>query len=170
MAMTEAVKRNVETALIADKGAVLEYVAKENGVTVVEIVSCLPSHQAVTISGDLFVDVMGEISTWGEITFLVHTDDVILEAKGIVPAGSVSHGYFNLHGKPIGGHLKADNCASISFISRPLFKSDSCSVQFYNKAGGCMFKIYLGRDDKRQLIPSQVAKFENYRDQISTTQ
>lgn len=167
MSLTSESRVAVEKALEADPGAVLEYVAKENKVTAADVIDCLPQDQVATVSGDNFVRVMTEISGWGEITFLVHTDDLILEAKGIVPPGSEARGFYNLHGKPIGGHLKAENCASISFVSRPLFTSETRSVQFYNKDGACMFKIYLGRDEKRQLIPEQVNKFESYRDQLS---
>jgi heme iron utilization protein len=170
MAMNIEERTAVEKALNAGNGAVLEYIARENNVTAADVVSCLPAHEAVTISGDKFVEVMTEIANWGEITFLVHTDDLILEAKGSVPAGSEARGFYNLHGNPIGGHLKNTNCDSISFVTRPIFQNDSCSVQFYNKDGGSMFKIYLGRDDNRQLIPEQVESFEKYRDQMASGQ
>jgi len=167
MSPTQDVRSQVESALAANPGGVLEYIAKENKVSAADVIACLPPHEAVTISGEHFVSVMGEIATWGEITFLVHTDDLILETKGCLPEGSEARGFYNLHGKPIGGHLKAENCAIIAFVSRPLFTSDTRSVQFFNKDGGCMFKIYLGRDEKRQLIPEQVARFEAYRDKMA---
>ncbi|HBQ35355.1 MAG TPA: heme utilization cystosolic carrier protein HutX [Rhodobacteraceae bacterium] len=167
MTMTDEAKTKVKNALAETPGAVLEQVAKENGVTVADVVSCLLPEQVRTISGDKFEAVMTEISTWGEITFIVATNDVIFEAKGEVPTGSVGRGFYNLHGKPIGGHLNLNNCASISFVSRPLFTSDTHSVQFYNHDGGCMFKIYLGRDADRKLIPEQVATFKAYREKMA---
>ena len=170
MAMSSEVRQAVANALTADEGGVLEFIARDNNVTPADVISCLPAHEAVTISGDHFVEVMSEISNWGEITFLVHSDDLILEVKGSVPAGSQARGFYNLHGKPIGGHLKATNCASISFVSRPLFQKESYSVQFHNHDGGCMFKIYLGRDEKRQLTPEQVEMFKSYREQMKRGQ
>lgn len=168
MALTAESRAAVEAALEKEPGAVIEAVAEENGVTPADVIACLPTGQAVTVDGSLFESVMQEIAGWGEVTFIVNTPDLIFEAKGEVPKGSMGRGYYNLFGKPIGGHLKADNCASVSFVSRKLFSSDTHSVQFYNKDGGCMFKIYLGRDKKRNLIPEQVAKFAECRDRMQT--
>lgn len=157
----------VMASLAENSGAVLEQIAQQHEVTTADVVSCLPDHEASSISGDQFEQVMLEISNWGEITFLINTPDIIMEAKGVVPKGEMGRGFYNLHGKPIGGHLNAANCASISFVSRKLFSSDTHSVQFYNHDGGCMFKIYLGRDEDRQLIPAQVEMFKNYKNQIT---
>lgn len=156
----------LRTALQQNPGAVLEDVAREHGVRPLDVVSALPDHEAVLVDGGAFVEVMGEMTGWGEVTVIVNTGDVILEAKGEVPQGSLGFGYYNLHGKPIGGHLKADRCAKIAFVSRRLFTSDTHAVQFYDRDGGCMFKVYLGRDADRQLIPAQVAKFQALRDRL----
>lgn len=166
MTLTAQTRAAVKKALTDQPAGVLDYIAKEVGVSPADVISCLPADQASSIAGDTFAEVMAEISNWGEITFLVHTADVILEAKGVVPKGSEAQGMYNLHGKPIGGHLRMENCASIAFVSRPLFSSDTHSVQFFNHDGGCMFKIYLGRDAARQLIPEQVTAFKTYRDKI----
>jgi putative heme utilization carrier protein HutX len=88
----------------------------------------------------------------------------VLECKGALPLGSFSRGYYNVHGdSPIGGHIKAENCASIAFVSRPFMGRASCSVQFFNKAGEAMFKVFVRRDAQRELIGSQVADFEALR-------
>ena len=158
----------IEASLEENPGAVIEYLAKDNDVAPADVIACLPDGQAETIAGEHFETVMEEIARWGEITFLVHTDDLILEAKGAVPKGSTARGFYNLHGKPIGGHLKAENCAAISFVSRPLFNNDTYSVQFFNKAGGCMFKIYLGRDEARQMFPEQIKSFKDCRDRMAS--
>lgn len=169
MTMSPQARAAVDKALIEQPAGVLDYIAKEVGVSPADLISCLPADQATSIAGNMFADVMNEISEWGEITFLVHTDDVILEAKGVVPKGDEAQGMYNLHGKPIGGHLRIGNCASIAFVSRPLFSSITHSVQFFNHDGGCMFKIYLGRDKDRQLIPEQIAAFQTYRDKLKSS-
>jgi len=160
-------KQAIQKSLANDPGAVLDYVAKEYDVTVADVIACLPKEQATIVEGSLFETVMRTMSDWGDVTFLVHTEDVILEAKGIIPKGKTARGFYNLHGAPIGGHLKGENCASIAFVSRPLFSSDTKSVQFFNKKGGCMFKVYLGRDEKRQLIPAQIEAFEALKTSLS---
>ena len=159
MTLSAQTRKAVAASLAAAPGAVLEEIAARHGVSTADVVACLPAGEALTISGSRFEDVMTAIAGWGEVTFLVNTPDVILEAKGTVPQGSMGRGFYNLHGKPIGGHLKADNCASIAFVSRKLFSSDTHSVQFYNRDGGCMFKIYLGRGENRELIPEQIEQY-----------
>lgn len=157
----------IRAALAAKPGSVLEDVAAAHGVPVADVVTCLADGEAVTVGGDRFEAVMREIAQWGEVTFIVNTVDLVFEAKGRVPEGSIANGYYNLFGAPIGGHLRADRCASISFVSRKLFTSDTHSVQFYNLEGGCMFKIYLGRDAKRQLLPEQVAMYRRCREAMA---
>jgi len=166
MELAAKTRSAIEASLEDNPGAVIEFVAREHNVTPADVVACLPAGQAVTVGGENFGAVMAELARWGEITFLIHTDDVVFEAKGEIPEGSMGRGYYNLGGKPIGGHFKADHCASISFVSRKLFNNDSHSVQFFNKDGGCMFKVYLGRDEKRQMFPEQIEKFTTYRDRI----
>jgi heme iron utilization protein len=157
----------IRAALNANPGAVLEDLAKEHGVTTKDVLALLPDTESVLVGGDRFELVMREMTTWGELTLVVNTGDVILEAKGRLPEGSMAQGYYNLHGKPIGGHLKASNCDLIAFVSRKLFSSDTHSVQFYNRLGDCMFKVYLGRDAQRQLIPEQVERFKAFRDGLT---
>lgn len=160
-------KAAIQQSLADNPGAVLDYVAKEHEVTVADIISCLPDNEATVVDGGLFETVMLKMSDWGDITFLVHTEDVILEAKGSIPKGSTARGFYNLHGAPIGGHLKGDNCASIAFVSRPLFSTETKSVQFYNKNGGCMFKVYLGRDEERNLRKDQIELFEALKSELA---
>ncbi|MCL4684881.1 heme utilization cystosolic carrier protein HutX [Myxococcota bacterium] len=160
--------RNRLHAAIAEKpSAPLEEIAAQAGTTVADVVHALPGGAAVCVSGDRFVDVMTDIAGWGEITFIVNTGDVILEAKGELPSGKTGRGFFNLHGKPIAGHLKADACGMIAFVTRKLFGSDTCSVQMYAHAGHCLFKIYLGRDAEGRLRPDQIARFEALRDRLA---
>ena len=84
-------------------------------------------------------------------------------APARLPPGSFGHGYFNIHGdSPIGGHIKADNCKAIAFVARGA-KRISMSVQFYNAAGDAMFKIFVRRDDQRELIAEQVLRFDALR-------
>ncbi|HAT85573.1 MAG TPA: heme utilization cystosolic carrier protein HutX [Rhizobiales bacterium] len=162
-------KQAIQTSLSENPGAVLDYVAKEHEVSALDIIHCLPEHQTRLVDGALFETVMLEVSDWGDITFLVHTEDLILEAKGSVPKGKSARGFYNLHGAPIGGHLKGENCDAIAFVSRPLFSSDTKSVQFFNKKGGCMFKIYLGRDENRQMLSSQIEAFEALKSKLGSS-
>ncbi|SIO55907.1 heme utilization protein HuvX [Rhodovulum sp. ES.010] len=155
-------------AVLADHpGAALEDVAQKAGASVAAVLACLPDGEATLVPGAAFEDAMAEIARWGEITLVVNTGDVIFEAKGQLPEGQVAQGFFNLHGKPIGGHIRAGACAQMAFVARPLFGMETRSVQFLDAQGGCLFKVYLGRDETRALIPAQVAAFEALRDRLA---
>ena len=69
-------------------------------------------------------------------------------------------GYFNLRGKKgMTGHIKAENCTHIALIERKFMGMDTASILFFNQAGSAMFKIFLGRDEHRQLLAEQVSAF-----------
>ena len=153
--------------LAESQDGVLESIAAEHGVTTREVSDCLPDHCRTAIDGQAFQDVMADLTQWGDVTFLVHTADIILECKGTVPPGKVAREFFNLEGHgAIGGHLRYQNCASIHFVKRPFMKMDTCAITFFNKEGEAMFKVYVGRDDQRRLLPDQIARFDALRDRL----
>ncbi|EME68925.1 Putative hemin utilization protein (HuvX/HugX) [Paramagnetospirillum caucaseum] len=159
---------NLRAQLDESQDGVLETIAIEHGVTPLQVSECLPDHCRVSVPGDAFEEVMADLTTWGEITFLVHTRDLILECKGTVPAGKVARGFFNLEGHgAIGGHLRYGNCAAIHFVKRPFMKMDTCAITFFNDKGDSMFKVYVGRDDKRRMLPDQIRRFDALRDRLA---
>lgn len=136
----------------------LEAIAGQYNTTLLEVVKNLPSPTLVT--GDRFDTVWDTVCEWGKVTTLVHSADVILEFTGELPSGFHRHGYFNLRGKKgMTGHIKAENCTHIALIERKFMAMDTASILFFNAAGSAMFKIFLGRDDHRQLLGEQVDAF-----------
>lgn len=136
----------------------LEAIASQYNTTLLEVVKNLPSHTLV--AGDKFDTVWDTVAEWGKVTTLVHTADVILEFTGELPSGFHRHGYFNLRGKRgMTGHIKAENCTHIALVERKFMAMDTASILFFNAAGSAMFKIFLGRDDHRQLLSEQVDAF-----------
>lgn len=143
---------------------ILEQIARDYAVSTFEVVQALADEYRTIVSGSQLEPILRAMTEWGEVLFIVHTPDIVLECAGKVPPGSFGRGYLNLHGdSPIGGHIKADNCVHIAFVSRPFMGRPSCSLQFFNGAGEAMFKIFVRRDKDRNLIASQVARFEALR-------
>jgi hypothetical protein len=160
--LAERLKKNAD--------GILEQIARDYGVSTLDVVRALPAEHCAVVPGSKFEAVLSALTEWGEVLFIVHTPDIVLECAGKVPPGSTGRGYFNLHGdSPIGGHIKADNCAHIAFVSRPFMGRQSCSLQFFNGAGEAMFKIFVRRDKDRNLIADQVGRFEALRGQLATT-
>lgn len=158
-------RRERALAALAEKpDGIVESIAASADVTPAEILEILPKGSAVIAPKESFLDIWNELTTWGIVLFLVHTEDVVAEIDGTLPAGSEGHGWFNIHGdSPIGGHIKKDNCASITFVDRAFHGRRSCSIWFMNAKGAPMFKIFVKRDEARELLPEQLAKFEALR-------
>ncbi len=170
-ATSNAIEANTIEALRgrleADPGAVIETVAKECNVTARDVVEAMPASMRRFCGGEAFIEVMGNIADWGDVTLIVHTDDGIMEFTGPVPSGSVGRGYFNLSGsKGLHGHLRHDRCAGAAFMERPFFGRLSASIVFFNLDGGIMFKIFVGRDEERELIASQLQAFRALADRL----
>jgi hypothetical protein len=156
---------DLRAKLAAEPGAVIETVAQEFSVTPRAVVEALPDTMrrfAKSGGAETFVAVMGEVAKWGEVTVIVHTEDGIMEFTGPVPPGEVGRGYYNLSGRTgLHGHLRHERCAGIAFMERPFFGRLSASINFFNGDGGIMFKVFVGRDDKRELIADQLTAFRN---------
>ena len=155
----------IKAAMAENPVAALEDIAKAAGTSVADVLRALPEGEVHCIPGAHFVAVMDSFRDWGDMTFIVNNGDVILEAKGEV-YGKVGRGFYNLGGKAVSGHLRPEACTMIAFVSRKLFGSDTHSIQFYNAEGGCLFKIYLGRNADQQLKPDQVEKYHALRAQF----
>ena len=154
----------VRNALRDNPDGVLESVAAAHSVSYRTVLDCLASENAGVASKDKFDRIWEDLTSWGNIVFIVHTEDGVFETACTIPAGTHARGYFNIHGdSPLGGHLKIERCEAIYFIDRPFFKRRSCSIQFLNGAGTAMFKIFVGRDESKNLKPEQVARFEKLR-------
>lgn len=154
----------VRATLAAKPDGVLEAVAAEHGVPYRTVLDCLDGDGAVAVPAAKFDAVWEDMTAWGTVMFIVHTADGVFETAGSLPPGTHGRGYFNIHGdSPIGGHIKAERCAAIYFVDRPFFGRRSCSVQFLNGDGEAMFKVFVGRDEARELKSDQVARFETLR-------
>jgi heme iron utilization protein len=143
---------------------VLEQIARDYAVSTFDVLLALPDEHRTILPGSRFEGLLEAVTEWGEVLFIVHTPDIVLECAGKIPPGTFGRGYFNLHGdSPIGGHIKAENCKHIAFVSRPFMGRPSRSLQFFNAAGEAMFKIFVRRDKERNLLPEQVERFDALR-------
>lgn len=148
--------------MLAEKpDSMVESVAKETGLSTRAVLELTPAEGRTLIAPERFEALWQELASWGTVMFLVHTPDIVLECEGALPVGSFGHGYYNIHGdSPIGGHIKASNCAAIYVVDRQLTSRRVCSVQFFNGEGEVMFKVFVRRDAQRTLLPGQLERFE----------
>ena len=137
-------------------------IAKDLSVSEADVVFSLPEGMVVEIDGREAENVLLLVSDWGNVTTIVHSLGSIFEVKAPLPKGKVGHGYYNLFGKPgqLHGHLRLDLISHIALVSKPFRGKESYYIGFFIESGESMFKVYLGRDDKRQLIPGQIEQFK----------
>ena len=161
------VESAVREALRQNPDGVLEAIADAHGVAYRTVLDCLPRESAGFALPETFDRIWHDLTSWGDLMFIVHTADGVFETACSIPPGSHARGYFNIHGdSPLGGHLKMERCAAIYFVDRPFFKRRSCSIQFINREGQAMFKIFVARGEERELKPGQVKRFETLRTEI----
>ena len=61
--------------LARNADVILEQIAKEYGVSTLEVVRSLPQDQRTLAPAAQFEAVMSDVSLWGEIMFIVHTPE-----------------------------------------------------------------------------------------------
>jgi hypothetical protein len=154
----------VRDRLAAKPDGVVEAVAREAGVPTQAVLEMLPADERVFVAPEQFDAVWAEMTGWGDVLFIVHTPDIVLECEGSLPKGTHGQGYFNIHGEsPIGGHIRDSNCRAIYLVDRLFHGRRSCSVQFFSGDGEAMFKVFVRRDAGRNLLAGQLARFEALR-------
>jgi hypothetical protein len=155
-----AEKPTLADFVAGNSGALIEQVAKDYGVTPHAVVEALPTPLRRFAPGGAFIEALTDMAGWGDVTLIIHTDDGVMEFSGPIPRGEVGRGYFNLMASTgFHGHLRHERCAAIAFVERPFMSRLSASALFINSDGGIMFKVFVGRDETRELKGDQLARF-----------
>ncbi|ADN75442.1 heme utilization protein HuvX [Ferrimonas balearica DSM 9799] len=154
----------VAKALDASPGATTSQLALDLGVSEASVVAALPDNMSVPLDIDLLDELLAELPEWGPMTTIVFAGGSVFEFKCPFPKGKSAYGYYNLMGKHgFEGHLKLDNVGSIYLVSRAHRGAESHSFQFFTHRGELVFKLFLGRDKARKLLPEQLQRFAQYR-------
>ncbi len=148
-------------SLEKNPGQVLEMLAAQNQCSFEDVIRCLPEENVCQTEGSRIVEILQAIAAWDEsVTFIAHTPDAIVEVSGKLPNGKVGRGFYNFdHPETDGGvhgHIYYENCASIYLLERPFMGKATCSLNFINRNGGAMFKIFVGRDETGELKQHQI--------------
>ena len=155
------VNKDVIEILEKDPSLLPSDIAKQLNLSEFEVVKSLPETMVTLIAGVKAQEILEGLVGFGDVTTIVHSFGSIFEVKAPFPKGKIAHGYYNLMGREgqLHGHLKLDLMHDIALVSKPFRDSESHYFGFFNEDGHSIFKIYLGRDKKRQLLPEQVSVF-----------
>lgn len=131
-----------------------------------EILAALPAEFVRVFPAERAEEILTAVAQWGTFTTIIEKCGSIFEIKDRFPEGVVGRGYYNLNMKgeqgALHGHLKLDQIAKIAFVSLPFRGKESYNIAFIAHNGETIFKIYLGRDEQRQLFPAQVENFKTF--------
>ncbi|WP_070972074.1 heme utilization cystosolic carrier protein HutX [Vibrio sonorensis] len=163
---TDNLKNQVAELLESEPKLLPVEMAEKLSVSEYLLVAHLPSHMVTTIDGSHAQHILETLADFGPVTTIVHSFGSIFEVKASFPRGKIARGYYNLMGEhgELHGHLKLDNIdniANIAFVSKPFMGRESHYFGFFCPLGNNIFKVYLGRDEQRRLIPQQVERFKN---------
>lgn len=134
-----------------------------------QIVASLPEDMVTLVPGEQAQRMLEMLVGFGPVTTIVHSFGSIFEVKGPFPKGKVAHGYYNLMGREgeLHGHLNLASINNVALVSKPFRGRESHYIGFFCSEGNNIFKVYLGRDEKRQLIALQVETFKRWQRELS---
>ena len=156
-------RKEIEKLLEKDKKTSLEKIAKELGISLIEVLREAPTVRKYPLEKreELFEILRG----WEKVFLLVVTPNFVLEIKDKFPKGFYAHGYLNFHDpeSSIGGHLSVDKIKEIFLVEDNMFGRKSCSIRFYGEDEKEILAIYVPRDDKKELIKEYLDCFYSLR-------
>lgn len=162
------VQAMVATELDNDETQPIIALAETLGLTEGEVTFALPAPLVTTGDASQTETLLNRISDWGPMTTIVHSHGSIFEFKGPFPKGKTAQGYYNIMGKEgLNGHLKLDLIHYLAFVSKPFRGLESHYIGFYDEAGHCVFKTYLGRTPSRHLFPEQITKYQELKKELA---
>ncbi|EHZ2906582.1 heme utilization cystosolic carrier protein HutX [Vibrio parahaemolyticus] len=165
----ESIKQQVEVLLEQEPQLLPAAMAERLGVTEFDVVAALPQEMVAIAPGEQAQTILESLVGFGPVTTIVHSFGSIFEVKAPFPKGKVARGYYNLMGREGGlhGHLKLDNVKNIALVSKPFMGRESHYFGFFSECGSNIFKVYLGRDEKRELIAEQVTAFRTMQAELN---
>ncbi len=164
----EDAKQKVAVLVEKNVGMSIPEMADETGLKEAEVTLALPTDFVTAVDGKHAEAILTELPSWGNVTTIVVSFGSIFEVKAPFPKGKTNHGYYNLLSRDgLNGHLRLDLITNIAFISKPFHGMQTHQIAFFNNEGDCVFKVYLGRDKARNLLPEQVEKFQAMKSEYS---
>lgn len=154
-------KNKIEEILKTDSKASLSKIAKDLGVSFVEVLREAPTVRKYDVAK---IDELFEVlRSWEKVLLLVVTPNFVLEIKDKFPKGFYGYGFLNFHDpeSAIGGHLTASAIKEIFLVTDIMFGKESCSIKFFGEDEKEIFSVYVPRNEKKELIPECLESFKN---------
>ncbi|RKF21461.1 heme utilization cystosolic carrier protein HutX [Alginatibacterium sediminis] len=158
-------QQQIQSALTSSPDSLPRQIAQQLNCSELEVLKQLPKDMVAFLEREQLEPLLKELPNFGKMTTIIQAGELIFEVKDVFPKGRIGHGYYNI-GDPnshLHGHLKLENIAHIALVSKPFRQSESHCFQFLDAQGHNLFKIYLGRDKRRQLLSEQLERFQAWK-------
>ena len=111
---------------------------------------------------DKVVSVLRDLPSWGDLVTIVLHGGCVFEYKGPFPAGEIGKGFYNLKGTRPGfeGHINLKAIDHIAFQVRKHAGRVAYALNFNDKEGANLFKVFLGRNGAGEIYPDQKYRFD----------
>lgn len=168
----DKLKNDLPALMQEKKPFTISTFARNYGVSDLEVCTAMPDNMRTITSGSYFEEIWKELATWEKATVIIEYKGSAFEISTKISEGIFGHGFYNIMGgnSAFEGHIKADNIHTIVFSTLPFMTLESLSVLFFDKAGGLIFSVYAGREN-RQIIESIKTSFyqmkEKYAEKIN---
>lgn len=161
-------KKKIEEILNQNPEISTLEIAQKLNVNEYEVLQNINDNIAKAVDGSKFDEIIEDISTWGKILMIKITPSFVIEIKDNMPTGTYGYGYYNFdsNDSSISGHLKVNDIEKIIFISKKHRGMISHSVVFYDIQGEHILKIFVNRDENKELNQEQVEKFMELKDKF----
>jgi len=128
------------------------------------VVSGLSAEQAASTTGDAFMDVWTNMTTWEKATFLVMKGKNVFEIEtAIAPVKkSETSDYTNIeYIHPLRGHLRPDLYSSISAVVMPVEGRPTIrGVVFFDPDGSSIMGAFISGEGAGEPPAEELAKFD----------
>ena len=114
------------------------------------------------LHADKVVSVLRDLPSWGDLVTIVSHGGCVFEYKGPFPAGEIGKGFYNLKGPRPGfeGHINLKAIDHIAFQVRKHAGRVAYALNFNDKEGANLFKVFLGRNVAGEIYPDQKYRFD----------
>lgn len=156
----------IRAAVHKDPGKMTMQLARELGVSEMEVVRSLPDQRAVELDSSRWQELVRSFESLGKLHVIVSNGGATLEAVGAFGNFSTWSEFFNVQTSSLDMHIRWPELASVFAVVKPSHMSDvnTLSFQFFDRQGDAAFKVFLNFGGK--ATPARAEQFARLREQF----
>jgi len=146
----------------AEEQTRLQRLAEQIGVVQEEVIECLAEGVRTRVPEEDFPALWKEIRSWRSVILTFRNRGLVVETGGKLPAGRIEKEtlLFEQKGTRTSGCIALKEIGSVWLVSSPFHGLDNRSVQVFDRTGGPLLSIYVGRDRYGQLLETEKESFD----------